>query len=233
MKDDEFFSSCDENDTEREDYEDISTEDKRKQLEVALKLDSLEMTADGLSDGFIEHRHSCYEQRDISIEDICTYNNGEAKQEKKLWFGNWGKRDPKCEAQKKISPPRSSFCVDEKVCDLLGDSPPGLEGKGGRRSTIMGECNCIERDRDLKRVVVGSEGGHLYKDNGHDNEYDNEYKKGLRSILWLSSDFPLQTEELLPMLDILANKVKAIRRLRELLTIKLPSGHFLSRWPFQ
>uniref|UniRef100_A0A3Q7GQR2 Ankyrin repeat domain-containing protein n=1 Tax=Solanum lycopersicum TaxID=4081 RepID=A0A3Q7GQR2_SOLLC len=33
-------------------------------------------------------------------------------------------------------------------------------------------------------------------------------------------------EELLPLLDILANKVKAIRRLRELLTTKLPPGTF-------
>ncbi|PKI44111.1 hypothetical protein CRG98_035503 [Punica granatum] len=55
---------------------------------------------------------------------------------------------------------------------------------------------------------------------------ENEYKKGLRPILWLSPNFPLQTEELLPLLDILANKVKAIRRLRELLTTKLPMGTF-------
>ncbi|KAK6156196.1 hypothetical protein DH2020_010444 [Rehmannia glutinosa] len=39
-------------------------------------------------------------------------------------------------------------------------------------------------------------------------------------------NFPLKTEELLPLLDILANKVKAVRRLRELLTTKLPPGTF-------
>jgi hypothetical protein len=55
---------------------------------------------------------------------------------------------------------------------------------------------------------------------------ENEYKKGLRPILWLTPDFPLKTEELLPLLDILANKVKAVRRLRELLTTKLPPGTF-------
>jgi hypothetical protein len=55
---------------------------------------------------------------------------------------------------------------------------------------------------------------------------ESEYKKGLRPILWLTQDFPLKTEELLPLLDILANKVKAVRRLRELLTTKLPSGTF-------
>ncbi len=55
---------------------------------------------------------------------------------------------------------------------------------------------------------------------------ESEYKKGLRPILWLTHDFPLKTEELLPLLDILANKVKAVRRLRELLTTKLPAGSF-------
>ncbi|KAD3337027.1 hypothetical protein E3N88_32547 [Mikania micrantha] len=59
-----------------------------------------------------------------------------------------------------------------------------------------------------------------------DGNHENEYKKGLRPILWLSPDFPLHTDELLPLLDILANKVKAIRRLRELLTTKLPAGTF-------
>lgn len=57
-------------------------------------------------------------------------------------------------------------------------------------------------------------------------KHESEYKKGLRPVLWLTPDFPLKMEELLPLLDILANKVKAIRRLRELLTTKLPQGMF-------
>jgi hypothetical protein len=69
---------------------------------------------------------------------------------------------------------------------------------------------------------VGSDSRSRHKDTSK----ENEYKKGLRPILWLSPNFPLQTEELLPLLDILANKVKAIRRLRELLTTKLPMGTF-------
>ncbi|KAK4743941.1 hypothetical protein SAY87_010253 [Trapa incisa] len=56
---------------------------------------------------------------------------------------------------------------------------------------------------------------------------ESEYKKGLRPTLWLSPHFLLQSEELLPLLDILASKVKAVRRLRELLTTKLPMGTFL------
>ncbi|KAK7264469.1 hypothetical protein RJT34_32078 [Clitoria ternatea] len=55
---------------------------------------------------------------------------------------------------------------------------------------------------------------------------EKEYVKSLRPSVWLTEQFPLKTEELMPLLDILANKVKAVRRLRELLTTKLPAGTF-------
>ncbi|XP_021719716.1 ankyrin repeat domain-containing protein 13C-like [Chenopodium quinoa] len=55
---------------------------------------------------------------------------------------------------------------------------------------------------------------------------EKEYVKSLRPTVWLTEDFPLKTEEVLPLLDILANKVKAVRRLRELLTTKFPPGSF-------
>ncbi|KAK1424347.1 hypothetical protein QVD17_19675 [Tagetes erecta] len=55
---------------------------------------------------------------------------------------------------------------------------------------------------------------------------EKEYVKALRPSVWLTDNFPLQTEELLPLLDILANKVKAVRRMRELLTTKFPQGTF-------
>ncbi|CAM0942909.1 unnamed protein product [Alopecurus aequalis] len=61
---------------------------------------------------------------------------------------------------------------------------------------------------------------------GDSNKLESEYKKGLRPVLWLTPDFPLKTDELIPLLDVLANKVKAVRRLRELLTTKLPTGTF-------
>jgi hypothetical protein len=91
MTDDEFFSSCNENETEScgEELDDILTEDERRQLEVALKLDSNEN-----GDEIIAHRHSCYERREIPIEDA---NVCEPKQEKKGWFGGWRKRDAKNE----------------------------------------------------------------------------------------------------------------------------------------
>ncbi|KAL6990768.1 hypothetical protein U1Q18_008889 [Sarracenia purpurea var. burkii] len=55
---------------------------------------------------------------------------------------------------------------------------------------------------------------------------EKEYVKSLRPSIWLTEQFPLKTEELLPLLDILANKVKAVRRMRELLTTKFPPGTF-------
>ena len=48
----------------------------------------------------------------------------------------------------------------------------------------------------------------------------------MKSVIWLTPDFPLKTEELLPLLDILDNKVKDVRILRDLFIMKLPPGTF-------
>ncbi|BAT77371.1 hypothetical protein LR48_Vigan01g335600 [Vigna angularis] len=55
---------------------------------------------------------------------------------------------------------------------------------------------------------------------------EKEFVRSLRPSVWLTEQFPLKTEELLPLLDILANKVKAVRRLREILTTTFPPGTF-------
>ncbi|KAK4772738.1 hypothetical protein SAY86_014513 [Trapa natans] len=55
---------------------------------------------------------------------------------------------------------------------------------------------------------------------------ETETLKNLRPSVWLTEQFPLKIEELLPLLDILANKVKAVRRMREILTTKFPPGTF-------
>ncbi|MBA0830683.1 hypothetical protein Goarm_015199, partial [Gossypium armourianum] len=209
------------NETESEELDEILTEDERRQLEVALKLDSSEISNEN-GDGIIGHRHSCYESREIPIEETNGYKSVETKQEKKGWFGGWRKREPKHEAQRKIVPPRSSLSIDEKVSDLLGDSPSGNQIKPGRHSVEIVARDDHRRTRDSRTTSTSLESGNRRKDSGR----ENEYKKGLRPVLWLSPNFPLQTEELLPLLDILANKVKAIRRLRELLTTKLPAGTF-------
>lgn len=55
---------------------------------------------------------------------------------------------------------------------------------------------------------------------------DKEYTKSLRPTVWLTEQFPLKTEELMPLLDILANKIKAVKRMREVLLTTFPSGTF-------
>ncbi|CAN0875559.1 Ankyrin repeat domain-containing protein 13B [Linum grandiflorum] len=220
MSDDDFFSSSNENETESDqELNNVLTEEERKQLELALTLDSSEN-----GDGMVAHRHSCYEHRDrdVPIEDGDGFRNGETKQEKKGWFGGWRKRDhQKGEGHKKIVPPRSSLCVEEKVSDLLGDSPIAGQPRPARHSVEV-----IVRDEHRKgresKSCTSTSADHRRKEVGR----ENEYKKGLRPTLWLSPNFPLKTDEILPLLDILASKVKAIRRLRDLLTTKLPLGTF-------
>ncbi|KAJ4878846.1 Ankyrin repeat family protein [Raphanus sativus] len=220
MTDEELFSKGDrENEAESgEDLGDVLTEDERKQLELALKLD-------GDSPEESSNNNSCsFEEREVPVTD--GNNNGYCKQEKKGWFSGWRKREEVGEKRSSV-PPRSSLCVDEKVSDLLGedddDCPSGTGGreiKPGRHSTV----ETIKRDDSSSKASTSEGSGSSKRKEGGSKE--NEYKKGLRPILWLSERFPLQTKELLPLLDILANKVKAVRRLRELMTTKLPSGTF-------
>ncbi|GFP94330.1 ankyrin repeat domain-containing protein 13b [Phtheirospermum japonicum] len=195
---DELLDSCNENETESE-VDDILTKEERNQLESVLKTHSSEEINEN-GETIIAHRHSCYERRDIiPVKKV---------EEKKGWFNG----RTRMENDKKIAPPRSSLCVEDNVGNLLEDSPSRSRNKTGRHS--------IEVDVKLQRG--NAESGNHRKNKNH----ENEYKKSLRPTLCLSQHFPLQTEELLPLLDILANKVKAIRRLRELLTTKLPKGTF-------
>ncbi|NP_001169588.1 Ankyrin repeat domain-containing protein 13B [Zea mays] len=228
MTDEEFFSSCNDNDIESEGFDDVLTEEEKKQLEAALKMDSPDAGGEDQSDSFAGPRHSCFEprEREVPIEDMSVSGNGEGKHDKKGWFSNWGKRSQvsKSEGVKKMASPRNSLCVDDKVSDLVIESPSNVQTRPGRHSVdvVRPDDNRRIRERDSRRHVASAENGHRRKEGSK----ESEYKKGLRPVLWLSPNFPLRTEELLPLLDILANKVKAIRRLRDLLTTKLPPGTF-------
>ncbi|KAI4346163.1 hypothetical protein L6164_013236 [Bauhinia variegata] len=79
-----------------------------------------------------------------------------------------------------------------------------------------------KESKDMKKSSANSTSS-CVQNNGNG---EIERKKGMRPILWLSQNYPLKTDELLPLLDILADKVKAIRRLRELLTTTLPKETF-------
>jgi len=116
--------------------------------------------------------------------------------EKKSWFG-WNKKNTKGGGGEDLE--------DLKTAKKLsGDQQKPLPE--------------VVKDKNFKRKKK--------KGGVNESKNESEYKKGLRPVLWLTPDFPLKTDELLPLLDILANKVKAIRRLRELLTTKLPHGTF-------
>ncbi|CAL9752377.1 unnamed protein product [Musa acuminata subsp. burmannicoides] len=77
MTDEELFSACNDNETESEEFEDILTEEERKQLEKALKMESPEVIDQVQSDVHVARRHSCYEPREIPIEDASSSSNGE------------------------------------------------------------------------------------------------------------------------------------------------------------
>ncbi|KAL5990223.1 hypothetical protein ACLOJK_011120 [Asimina triloba] len=234
VADDEVFSSCNEEETQNE-FEDMLTEEEKKQLEDAMKVDSAVMTDDGPDDvpddGLvtIAHRHSSYDVREEQKDDkeeVLGGSNGHSH--KKKWrLKNWARRSSKHEGSK--IPQRSSFSVDEKVSDLLGDSPSGFQARPARHSVSAEipitdeEQQQIAKNKVPKKSSASSQSGPKGKDLGPDS---SEFRKGLRPVLWLAPAFPLQIDELLPMLDILSSKVKAIRRLRELLTTKLPPGTF-------
>ncbi|KAM7269596.1 hypothetical protein ACFE04_025093 [Oxalis oulophora] len=163
------------------------------------QLDSaLRMTnGDGVCDEEEPGFVDCQENASVSSHD-SSESNGSVK-EKKGWFG-WNKKGSKHPAEG----------GNHKSADnhkLLSDSSreDGVDAKKGKEKS----------GKKKKKKGPTSE-----------NKTESEYKKGLRPVLWLTPDFPLKTDELLPLLDILANKVKAIRRLRELLTTKLPPGTF-------
>ncbi|CAA0839986.1 Ankyrin repeat family protein [Striga hermonthica] len=221
MSNDELFNSSNENDTESE-FDGILTEEERRQLEVALKMDSTDLSNEG-ADSTIAHRHSCYHQREIPIEDIHGGRNGDNKLERKGWLNGWRRRENKQENEKRTLPPRNSLCVEEKVSDLLEEFPSTQSTPGRHSVEVVIKRDEHRRGRESKVPSSSTiDSGNRRKDGNR----ESEYKKGLRPILWLSPNFPLRTEELLPLLDILANKVKAVRRVRELFTTKLPKGTF-------
>ncbi|BAT94938.1 hypothetical protein LR48_Vigan845s002000 [Vigna angularis] len=111
----------------------------------------------------------------------------------------------------------------------FGWNKKNMKGSGGEELEDLKTAKKLSGDQQKPQPdIVKDKNFKRKKKKGGVNESKNEseYKKGLRPVLWLTPDFPLKTDELLPLLDILANKVKAIRRLRELLTTKLPHGTF-------
>lgn len=253
MTDEELFgaSEVDREDGDLEDLTELLTEDEKKQLETALKMECVDADEDNYGDGrpymgitnTSMHSHGVdgFKEDESRLSSLSELDqSGAKKDDKKGWFG-WSRRSFKQDGLKKVAPPRSSLCIDEKVSDLLGDNSPGGDHvpkgskyQGGRRSVDRrfsdfrpDESYMYRKERDTRKVATRDQQVRKRRVMpSSDGNGENEYKKGLRPVLWLTPTFPLKTEELLPLLDILANKVKAVRRLRELLTTKLPIGTF-------
>ncbi|GLT95087.1 hypothetical protein SLE2022_127920 [Rubroshorea leprosula] len=213
MTDEELFSVDDErlaNNGENDDYDDVLTAEERMQLDSALRM----ANSDGLCDEEENGVLDCQENGSGGSCDNCE-SNGAAK-EKKSWFG-WNK---------KVAKNNSDDPEDSKILKKFSKLAP--EGGNQRQTDNQKSSSDLPKEDtgDAKKGKDKSSKKKKKKGAITDTKHESEYKKGLRPVLWLTPDFPLKTEELLPLLDILANKVKAIRRLRELLTTKLPAGTF-------
>ncbi|KAH1037415.1 hypothetical protein GYH30_056685 [Glycine max] len=200
MTDEELFAVDDGesmvNRENNDEYDDVLTAEEKMQLDSALRMGNSDGICQDGEPGFDGHENG-------STASNCEANGGGVK-EKKGWFG-WNKKNIKGGDEPGDLKTAKKFSGDQqKLQPEFVKEDPGETKKG--------------KDKNLRRK----------KKKGGINESKNEseYKKGLRPVLWLTPDFPLRTDELLPLLDILANKVKAIRRLRELLTTKLPLGTF-------
>lgn len=113
--------------------------------------------------------------------------------------------------------------VEKRNLSISADGKKSPDSLEDGESTKRGKEKAAKQASASKDLAAKRKPTPTPSSNGN---HESEYKKGLRPVLWLTPDFPLGTEELLPLLDILADKVKAVRRLRELLTTKLPLGTF-------
>ncbi|XP_057733560.1 uncharacterized protein LOC130948723 [Arachis stenosperma] len=193
-----------------DEYDDVLTAEERMQLDSALRMGNNDATSQDEENGVFDGHEN---------GSAASYENCEANgvvKDKKSWFG-WNKKNSKGNSDEPEDPKTS------KKFSALG--PAG----GHQRSGDQQKPSCEFQKEDPEDTKKGKDKSNKKKKKkGAANEFksESEYKKGLRPVLWLTPDFPLKTDELLPLLDILANKVKAIRRLRELLTTKLPHGTF-------
>ncbi|KAJ6951114.1 ankyrin repeat domain-containing protein 13C-A-like [Populus alba x Populus x berolinensis] len=213
MTDEELFAVDEEerlgNAAENDEFDDVLTPEERKQLESALCIGNSDGLGDDEEPGVVDNQEN---------GSGGVYENGEsngAVKEKKSWFG-WKNKGSK----NTYDDPE-----DSKILKKFSNLAP--EGGAQKSDDHQKSSESAREDTgDAKKGKDKSSKKKKKKGPSSESKHESEYKKGLRPVLWLTPDFPLKTEELLPLLDILANKVKAIRRLRELLTTKLPLGTF-------
>ncbi|GLJ21352.1 hypothetical protein SUGI_0392690 [Cryptomeria japonica] len=216
---------------EESDYDHLLTEDEKRQMERALDLDLDLDLDDGFlvadrpadfnrkGDFYLEKKERFSFSSSSSTKNANIELSFSSSKEEKGWV--WGRRSFKDE---KGVPSRSSVSIERKGGSKKAEVQQGRRSLDVKRSDFM-----VAADDGRKWVArepsVRSRGACPPNDTSTSSQ-ESVYKKGLRPVLWLTPQFPLRTDELLPLLDILADKVKAVRRLRELLTTKLPAGTF-------
>ncbi|KAH7404366.1 hypothetical protein KP509_15G022000 [Ceratopteris richardii] len=211
-----------------EDYSDLLTEEEKQQLHTALRMESVETEDASYEDGCAQFEKHCTSygiENPPRLSSACPLDVDQ-KSDKKGWF-NWGRRSFRQEDPKKIA-----FHQNFVGSLLSEEARKAVKSQQGRKSVDARPSNyrveegfSIHKEKETKKLSRDPSRKHRVTPTS-DRSGESEYKKGLHPVLWLTSAFPLKTEELLPLLDILANKVKAVRRLRELLTTKLPPGTF-------
>lgn len=253
MTDEEMLAAESEVQADQEDdYDGLLTEDEKRQLENVLSMETLELDESdrsskpmqiGISD--IGRNHI---DKDKDLDNMVataskhkqtglTESASSSPDQKRSWFG-WGRKVSKQEvdstngsnsrwggngeSEKMHGRAASSRFVRYNANHTAESSSSAFGNKENDGPTDEAHDN--DQDRAARRVnILKDKRNQTTSSNGN---LESEYKRGLRPVLWLTPEFPLKTEELLPLLDILADKVKAVRRLRELLTTKLPLGMF-------
>ncbi|KAK6911321.1 Ankyrin repeat domain-containing protein 13 [Dillenia turbinata] len=214
MTDEELFAVDDDerlaNGVDHDEYDDVLTAEEKMQLDSALR--------NGNSDGMYDDEENgvSYMPGNGSGASVENCDSNGISKDKRSWFG-WNKKGQK----NGVDDPDDSKIL-KKFSKL---APEGSNQRPGDSQRSSSEFPREDHGDGKKGKDKGSK-KKKKKATTSETKNESEYKKGLRPVLWLTPDFPLKTDELLPLLDILANKVKAVRRLRELLTTKLPHSTF-------
>ncbi|GBG64952.1 hypothetical protein CBR_g48701 [Chara braunii] len=243
------------NDYDEDNFSEILTEDERKQLEAVLRSDENEECGvrDGggepscasgsgtccgeTSSNSSSLQNSMMTNGDVQEEDVGKDKEKEREKEsKKAWF-SWGKK----EKNGKGGGGGSGGGAGSKGATPTGKSPARWKRHAEDEYRLIddgeesnGETNSVNggaaSDGSIHRTSNGALDSHSESRKGgsrpSSSSPESEYVKGLKPTLWLTDDFPLTVQELLPLLDLMSPRVKAVRRLRELLTTKLPTGSF-------
>lgn len=243
MSDEELFAGeSDIFEADQGAYEEVLTEEEKRQLENVLGAAQGGTTDDFEDDGSVSFGRNSSFRHDNDYAPAALIDSG--KEDKRGWF-SWGKKSVKNDGIKRTRSVTYNINIEDGDVESSSSSVPddsnSLMNKFPNKNSTSSDKSLEHRTASFQtdasvstkkgkekagRKVKKEEDKTKKASTSSDSQQEGEYKKGVKPVLWLTPDFPLKTEELLPLLDILANKVKAVRRLRDLFTTKLPPGTF-------